>query len=289
MVETVLPRLTRKGYLDTEKIRVVRVDPVEDTLHGHEFFELVYVMRGSALHRLGTQATRVSEGDYFIVDFGSFHCYNENRGFTIVNCLFAPEYVDRALVNCPSLSALLANGVRRFDVPQSGVRFADRVYRDSDGRIRALIESMEREFSEKQPGYIEMLRCRLIEVLVHTTRGTELPGPEESVHPAAAAMTEYLRENYREPLSLDALSAKLGYTPQYLSCLFHRELNVSLSTFLQKLRVEKSCLLLAETRMSVALVAQEVGYGDSRHFNAVFRRHMGMSPREFRRRAVSAE
>jgi len=80
------------------------------------------------------------------------------------------------------------------------------------------------------------------------------------------------------------MSANLGYTPQYLSYLFHRETGVSLSGFLQRIRVEKSCSLLAKSRMSVSAIAQEVGYSDIKHFNGVFRSHMGVSPREFRAR-----
>jgi len=89
----------------------------------------------------------------------------------------------------PSLSALLANEVRRFDAPPSGVRFADRVYHDPDGRIRGLIEAMEQEFGAKEPGYIEMIRCHLIEILVRATRSAAETGSEIRLHPAAAAMT----------------------------------------------------------------------------------------------------
>jgi len=102
-------------------------------------------------------------------------------------------------------------------------------------------------------------------------------------------MTEYLHEHYSEPLSLDALSSRLGYTPQYLSALFHRETGMSLSAYLQRVRVEKSCRLLQETREPVSRIAQEVGYCDLKHFNAVFRRHTGLSPREYRARCAAAK
>lgn len=279
-----LPKLHEGDYLDADKINVQRIVPREDGLHGHEFFELVYVMHGSAVHHLSAHTHGLSEGDYFIMDLGSFHCYRENREFIIVNCLFAPEYVDRALVNCPSLSALLSNEIRQFGLRPRMFNAADRIYHDDTGRIRSLIESMEREYISRETGYLEMVRCHLIEILVHTARLASEGEGVARIHPAVAAMAEYLHAHYAQSLSLGEMSAKLGYTPQYLSCLFHRETGISLSGFLQRLRVEKSCTMLAQSRMSVSAIAQEVGYSDLKHFNSVFRKHMGISPREFRAR-----
>ena len=91
MLNSALPKLYGGDYLDADKINMRRLAPLEDSLHGHEFFELVYVMQGSSVHHLGVRTHRLSEGDYFIMDLGSFHCYQENRDFVIVNCLFAPE------------------------------------------------------------------------------------------------------------------------------------------------------------------------------------------------------
>lgn len=278
-----LHRLQESDHLDADRINIHRLSPETGSFHGHNFFELVYVMQGSAVHHLGQRTHELFQGDYFIMDLDSFHCYQETRDFIIVNCLFAPEYVDRALVNCPSLSALLSNEMRQFGL-QTG-NAADRPYRDDSGEIRRLIESMEREYAQRQGGYQEMIRCHLIEILVRTARLASESADIAPIHPAVAAMAEHLRTHYAQPLSLNAISTVLGYTPQYLSHLFHRETGTSLSVFLQKLRVEKSCRMLLESRMNVSAIAQEVGYSDLKHFNSVFKRHMGLSPRAFRARA----
>lgn len=270
-----------QSTLGAGQVRVMRIAPHADKMHRHSFFELVYVMHGSAVHRLGSDATRLAAGDYFIVDMGSFHCYQEIEEFEIVNCLFLPEYVDRALINCPSLSALLSNQIMRFGVPID-IQPADRTYHDSDGTIRRLICAMETEFCNRQAGSIEMVRCCLTAVLVYAARLADYGEKTQEHHPAVAAMAEYLSEHYAEPLSLKILSSNLGYTPQYLSNLFHKESGMSLSTYLQRLRVEKACTLLPDDRLRISQIAQKVGYGDLKHFNSVFRYYKNMSPREFR-------
>lgn len=279
------PVYTGHTYFEENKISLQRLSPIPDTLHSHDFLELVYVMQGQALQQLGTSSFSVSAGDYFVIEFGSMHRYVENREFVIVNCLFRPEFVDRVLVNCPSLQALLSHEMRQFGLKNG---LGDQVFRDESGRIRTLIEAMEREFEAKEAGYLEMVRCYLIEILVHTERIAEEKQSGRQ-HPAVAAMVEYAYEHCAEPLSLSDISARLGYTTQYLSSLFHKHMGMNFSAYLQQLRVEKSCRLLLETSLPVMEIAQLAGYHDQKHFNQVFRRYTGKSPREFRKQTMGID
>lgn len=274
-------KLQEAAYLDESRVCLMRADSQETGLHGHEFLELTYVARGSAEHQLGAAVMELHAGDYFLVDLGSLHSYHGGQGLEVINCLFAPDYVDRALVHCPSLSTLLSTGMRQFGAP--AVSPADRVFHDEDGHILALMEAMEQEYVRRDAGYLEMIRCHLIEILVCTIRSTAAGSDAARRHPAVAAVVDALRGTYAQPFSLARLSKQLGYTPQYLSRLFHQEMGLSLSAYLQRLRVEASCQLLLSTRESVSAIAQAVGYTDLKHFTAVFRRHTGMTPRTFRR------
>ena len=127
-----------------------------------------------------------------------------------------------------------------------------------------------------------MVRCYLTQILVLASRLADRGEKTREHHPAVAAMAEYLSEHAAQPLSLALLSERLGYAPQYLSSLFRREAGMSPSAYLQRLRVEKACVLLLEPHARISQVAQAVGYSDLKHFNAVFRRYKKMSPREFR-------
>lgn len=274
------PLLTEKAHMEGNKISLQRIHPTEDMLHGHEFLELVYVMDGSAMHQLGAGSHPLTAGDYLIIERGSVHRYTELHNFTIVNCLFMPEFVDRALSNCPTLSVLFFQELHQLGFHN---KLADQVFHDSSGSIRLLVESMEAEYLQRQVGWQEMLRCRLVEILVCTERVAENTLARRQ-HPAVAAMVEYVHDHCAEPLSLSALSKRLGYTSQYLCSLFHRETGMTLRAYLQHLRMERSCHLLLNTDARISQIAQAVGYSDQKHFNQLFRRHTGFSPREFRSR-----
>ena len=278
-------KLQEAAFLDESKVCLMRADSQETDLHEHEFLELTYVTRGSAQHQLGATVMELHAGDYFLVDLGSLHSYRNGQGLEVNNCLFSPAYVDRALVHCPSLATLLSTDMRQFGAPV--VSPADRVFHDGNGDILRLMEAMEREYAQRAVGYLEMIRCHLIQVLVRTIRSAAVGEFAARRHPAIAAAVDALRASYAQPFSLARLSQQLGYTPQYLSRLFHQEMGQSLSTYLQRLRVEASCQRLLASRDTVSAIAQAVGYTDLKHFTAVFRRHMGMTPRAFRSRMTA--
>lgn len=274
--------LLRSVYLDENKLRVMRDVSSFSRLHDHEFLELAYVLHGSAEHQMGTQISTIREGDFLMVDLGSLHGYHGGQELEIINCLFAPEYVDRALVNCPSLQAVLSTNLRQFGGDLLADGPADCILHDSDGTIRRLMEAMLREYEQKQPGYLEIVRCHLIEILVHAIRKHPV-GSTAHCHPVVAAIADELQTTYHQPVSLEALGRRYGYTPQYISGLFHQETGVNLTVYLQRLRVEKACQLLIHTSNPIATIAKSVGYDDVKHFATLFRRYMGISPRELRK------
>lgn len=260
---------------------MIRIQPINDPMHCHIFFELVYVVSGTATHHLGNETTQLHAGDYFIIDTGSIHCYQNVDDFEIVNCLFLPEYIDRALSECPSLSLLLSNQALRFGVPVD-IRAADRVFHDSDGSIFRIIQTMEQEHAQQDMGYMELLRCHLTQVLVSLVRASRDVEQLCTPHKATTAVLEYLRTHFSEPLSLETLSHRVGYIPQYISSLFHKDTGMTLQEYLQKLRIEEACRLMSQQGARITDIASTVGYGDVKHFSKVFRRHKGVSPREFR-------
>lgn len=273
-----------KAYKNYDKnivrgqIRMMRLRQEDAQLHSHDFFELVYVFEGSAVHRVGNEELFLQAGDYFIIDPGSEHCYRDVNGFEIVNCLFLPEYIDRALTDCLSLSFLLSNQVLRFGVPVD-VRIADRRFHDSDGTVGRLIRQMEREYAAAKVGYMELLRCYLTQVLVWALRSSEEAERAQLRHEVTAHVVAYLQAHFAQPFSLEQLSRRFGYTPPYVSSLFHKDMGMTLQAFVQKLRVEEACRLMAQEELSLCAVAQAVGYADEKHFSKVFRRHKGVSPR----------
>lgn len=271
--------LKRQKYRLWQHTGIEKVD-----IHDHAFLELTYILRGEASHTLDGQTTTVREGDYLIVDYGSRHSYTARTsfGFDNLDCLFLPELLDMVLKGTKSLRALLEHYLLHFDPKVLVQNPAHMVFHDDTGRILELLQRMREEDERKSAGYIEMIRCYLIEILLLTIRRLD-DAAVASGQGISTFLTAYVAEHYMEPISLAALVERLHYSMPYVSKKFKDEMGISFVAYLQNYRVMQGCRLLASTRLPLSEIAEMVGYRDVKFFAALVKRFTGLSPAKFRR------
>jgi YesN/AraC family two-component response regulator len=97
----------------------------------------------------------------------------------------------------------------------------------------------------------------------------------------------YLHQNYTRPLSRWEIAEAVGVSEDYLSRVFHRELNISPWDYLNRYRVLQSKQLLLHTTEAVGAIARQVGFKDQAYFSRVFHKVTGISPQTFRETASS--
>lgn len=91
-----------------------------------------------------------------------------------------------------------------------------------------------------------------------------------------------IETNYACPLSVAELSCKVYVTPQYLSRLFVRFLGCSTYEYLTNYRITKAKELLRFGKdMEIQQIAAQVGFGDTSHFIVMFKKKVGITPRQF--------
>ena len=275
-----------KEIIEEEEIIRLMFCRQEDTrLHKHEFLEMVYVTQGTALHILNDNETVVKEGDYFIIDYGAFHKYKTigNTNFEIVNVLFKPEIIDRTLVDCMSFQDLINNYLIRFSYRALKYSPTNIVYYDDDKSIYAIIQKLRCESERKKAGYFEIMRCYLIEIIIQTMRKISEEDVNVLYKDYSKHIIEYINENYMKHMTLTEISARLNFSLPYICKRFKSDIGVTFNEYLQKKRVEQSCRLIANTDKKISEIAELVGYGDVKFFNQVFKKHLKMTPREFKK------
>jgi AraC-like DNA-binding protein len=134
-----------------------------------------------------------------------------------------------------------------------------------------------------------MERLRLAELAMIVSAG----GPSSSAHArqvsfSADEVIAYVRERSSEELRLQDIAERFGVNPSYLSRAFASRAGLPLFEYLNRTRISKACALLKRSSMSVLEISYAVGYNNLSHFNRVFKRLAGVSPREFRRKNARA-
>lgn len=84
-------------------------------------------------------------------------------------------------------------------------------------------------------------------------------------------------------LSLKRFADELFLNTSYLSTLFKKEVGMTLTDYVNKNRIAYAKKLLKSTTLSIQDIAAKSGIPDIHYFTRLFRREMGMSPREWRK------
>jgi AraC family transcriptional regulator len=106
--------------------------------------------------------------------------------------------------------------------------------------------------------------------------------------PWVADVERILREQYDRKLSLAELSAATGLHPSSLARGFRLETGVTIGEYLNRIRVQNACRLIAGPHAALAEVADACGFADQSHMTRVFKSTTGMAPGQLRREITTA-
>lgn len=85
-------------------------------------------------------------------------------------------------------------------------------------------------------------------------------------------------------LHLSGLAQQINVNSSYLSALFKKETGSTITEFITQRRMRHACSLLENSRLQIQTVAQLCGYEDIHYFSKLFKRHTGVSPKEYQRK-----
>lgn len=263
-------------------------------LHAHDFLEIAYVASGQGIHIIGENQYSVSKGNLFIINYNVPHEFRSiptsNAKLVIFNCTFRPEFLNNSLVGCKDFSDVTNNLLFKTIFPEeveSPVDINLIEYEHND--IQLIYEKMHREYNSMAPGYMELLRSYLIELLISVFRifnsSNKLQDPiESSRNLIIEKAIIYLKNNYSKDIKLDDLSMMSFLSKNYFCKFFKDCTGLTVFEYAQNIRIEEACKLLKTTDKKVIEIAMSVGYKDLKFFNKVFKRYTDTTPREYRKR-----
>jgi len=130
-----------------------------------------------------------------------------------------------------------------------------------------------------------------LRVLKHVERrlnGVKSKAPETRLrsrypdcHPTILKSLDILENAYAGKLNQRDLASELGISPEYFSYLFSKNIAMTFSEFLRRLRIEKAQDLYASGECPKQEVPYAVGFSDAKYFAQVFRSVTGESPAEY--------
>ncbi len=283
MVREFTMNMSSEAQNAMDKLSIKVYEQKDIPVHKHDFFELVYVVEGSGVQKLNGSQVSIRPGDFFIVDYGSSHAYSQCQDLVLINCLFVPEMIDASLKDCLSFDEFIHSCLIKYYKVTDHKGSANHLFYDEDGKVLMLMKGMIEEYTGKVIGYEEVLRYRLLEIIVLTIRKVIDLDQGIIQNDMVLALIDYLNKHYDNHGLVKAFCRDYHYSLQYVSRKFKEECGLTPVQYLQKLRIEKSCQFLAGTTWTVNRIAEEVGYRDVKSFSGLFKKMIKLTPREYRR------
>ena len=252
-------------------------------LHTHEFFELVFIDHGVALHSHEGKTQILTAGDAFVILPGEAHSYISTNNTGLYNCLFMASSfagLEQDIGSIEDLKWLLTCRSRgTFERVHAGL--AERQ------EIVLILEQIIWEKLNKPIGWALKLKSLLLALFVVYARlygNRRLTNNETNANfRQIIKAVAYIEAHFDQELSAEDVAREAGLSVSYLSRQFKSFLGASPSEYARSFRIAKAAELLRQEDKPVADVARELGFGDIALFSRQFRQVTGVSPTGFRK------
>lgn len=240
----------------------------EVPLHWHDYFEYEIILDGKVQQVYNGERYEMRRGMAYLM---SYHDCHEVKAIE-----------DTRLLNIRFNEKLLPNEVLNYITVKPN-RLICEFNEDDTALVVAAIERLGREISGTEIFRDVISRGIMSEILVMLIRksggNAEKSMPQLIQRAAACINTEF-----REKISLEMLADRFSVSVNYLGSLFKKNMGTSFNEYLNNVRLRYSCSLLQSSELSVKEVAFASGYNSAEYFLYIFKKKMGITPREYKAR-----
>lgn len=97
------------------------------------------------------------------------------------------------------------------------------------------------------------------------------------------SILEYIHSNYADISGLDDIANEIHITKQYMCQLFKKHTLVTVSDYLNNVRINNACEMLRSSDMNVTETAMQCGYNSPMYFCKIFKKIVHMTPNEYKK------
>jgi AraC-like DNA-binding protein len=174
----------------------------------------------------------------------------------------------------------------RTDAPWSGIEGLQHGHFDDEPALQALAEYIVRRC---RTGTAPETHLRTLASLLVTEMTAFFTHTAPAAHTLSLDVRrarQYLDDHLRQPIYLAEAAAVAGHSVSWLHRQFRRELQTTPAHYILEARLRIARYLLTTSTLGIAEVGQAVGIEDPYYFSKLFKRHVGVAPRIYRRRSA---
>ena len=249
--------------------------------HWHNEFEIVAVSEGEVICHVGQESFRLKGGEAVFINSKVLHQFTSDDYGVMPNIVFAPIFIaQEQTVIYEKFIAPIEKSTMEYLIFRKDNEWQSRGLE----LLNTLFQCMSaEEFNELQVrNLLSGAWLIIIEHIRHNLEENKYRNDSNSSSNRVKLMIQYIRAHYMEEIRLEDIAVSANISKNTAMRYFGANIGISPVDYLIRYRIGISCKLLKETSDKISNIADCVGYENTSYFCRLFRKYVGVSPKEYR-------
>ena len=236
--------------------------PYTFSSHWHEHLEMHFIRSGGGKVKLGEKTFDVSARNCVISNPNEMH--QGISGVADYYCIIIPpEFLEGNHVIFESVFT-----------DENIWKYVDEIYRlkENFSGVNALAIKAQTYLLLKY--LIENHSVKFLDEAIYQNRLKKLSAINSTI--------KYIHDKYAEALSTKILAERMHISEGHFCSIFKSATGISANEYIMKVRLKKAKRLLRYSDMNITEISNSCGFNDPNYFTRAFKKHAGMTPKQFR-------
>ena len=243
-------------------------------VHFHDFYEVYYLFSGKRRYLINADFFEINAGDLVLVKKNDLHMTKEVPNTFGENIKL---YLTKSFIN--NLGESSSQFIECFNhthivLPEKHKKFPNDIF-------NKIINETKRndEYS------IQLIRNHIYDLLSFIYRIVTVDNYNKELISANKQVNDamrYIYTNFNKDLTLKEIAESVHLNASYFSRLFKDVIGISLTQFINRIRIKEASSMLRNTYLNITEIALHCGFDDPKYFCRVFKSITGYSAKEFR-------
>ncbi|MEH7276558.1 AraC family transcriptional regulator [Neobacillus vireti] len=266
--------------------------------HSHHEYEIYFFGGGDCKYLINNRIYELVPGDIILLDGMTLHKANPRSESTYTRSAlhFSPTWLSDLIstLGLPNLLdpfKKLNNPLLRTRYDENG-QYVDRQMKKISGLLSEIDEELQRTGKKNELLEAEV-KLELIQLLLCIYKMSQQDlaqvtnkKTEKELH--AEAIASWIRDHFKEKISLDRISSELNLSKYYVSHVFKEVTGFTVMEYVMGCRLNQvKYLLEMEPDLSIAEVSSSSGFESLAHFSRYFKEKVGLTPSKYRKNKLT--
>ncbi len=245
--------------------------------HYHNAYELALMVQGEGVCCVNGEMIRMQKDHLYLIPSTEPHImkYSDRTPHALYHIYFFENLLQElAQESCLDIGRILFSS---YAIP-----LTKQILNKLEKLIHAAVEHCKTGDPQEQFS-ARLLTKYILLTLARHAQSITAEADTSAGHPTVRKAAQYVNEHYAEELSLDKLADRFGLSKHYLCRLFRGDMGMTLTAYINTIRVQNACLLLGEGRLSISDIAERTGFSSTAYFDRQFKAQMNLTPSQYLR------